>query len=63
MDKLKDEKVDIFLGNHVWNNNTPEKYEKLMVGDKYAFVAPSDWAECMIASKKRLEELMKQEKE
>ena len=47
----------------MWNNKTPEKYEKLMSGDKYAFVAPLDWAECMIASKKRLEELMTQENE
>ncbi len=61
MDRLKDEKVGIFIGNHVWNNNTQAKYEKLINGDKYAFVAPDDWKECMLKCKKNLEEIIKNE--
>ena len=61
MNRLKDEKVDIFLGNHVWNNNTVEKYEKLKSGDKYAFVAPNDWKECMEKSQNNLKEIIKSE--
>ena len=58
MDRLKDEKVDIFIGNHVWNNDTPSKYEKLKNGDKYAFVSPDDWKECMLNCKEKLQEMI-----
>ena len=62
MDRLLEEKVDIFIGNHVWNNNTEGKYELLKNGDKYAFVSQNDWAECILNTKKDLEEIMKQGK-
>ena len=29
LDRLKQEKVDIFIGNHVWNNDTRGKYERM----------------------------------
>ena len=61
MERLKDEKVDIFLGNHVWNNDTLGKYEKLKNGDKYAFVTPNDWKECMLQSKNKLENMISNE--
>ena len=44
MNRLKNEKVEIFLGNHVHNNNTVEKSFKIFEGDKYAFVAPDEWS-------------------
>ncbi len=61
MDRLLEEKVDIFIGNHVWNNDTHGKYEKLIAGDKHAFVSPKDWAECISNTKKDLEEIMSRE--
>ena len=30
IDKLRKEKVDLFLGNHVWNNDTENKYYKML---------------------------------
>lgn len=41
--RLNKEKVDIFLGNHMQHNNTLGKREKVISGDKYAFVNPKEW--------------------
>ena len=41
--RINEEKVDIFLGNHMQHNHTLKKREKLVLGDKYAFVNPDEW--------------------
>ena len=41
--RCRQEKVDIFIGNHAGNNQTPERYQRLCDGDKYAFVDPNAW--------------------
>jgi len=41
--RLNEEKVDIFLGNHMQHNNTEEKAERVKNGDAYAFVNPDEW--------------------
>lgn len=43
MNRLKDEEVDVYIGNHLEQNNTAEKYEKLINGDELAFVNPDEW--------------------
>lgn len=43
MDRLNEEKVDIFLGNHMQHNHTLEKYEKILKGNKKAFVNSDEW--------------------
>ena len=43
IDRVKDRPVDIFIGNHVWNNDTLDKYERIMSGEKDAFVDISEW--------------------
>ena len=43
MNRLAEEKVDIFLGNHMQHNNTPENAKKVIGGDKYAFVYKDAW--------------------
>ena len=45
MDRLNEEKVDIFLGNHMQHNHTLERREKVLAGDKYAFVNKTEWVE------------------
>ena len=42
-ERLAKEKVDIYLGNHISQNGMPEKYKKLLAGDKYAYVNGDDW--------------------
>ncbi len=41
--RLNQEKVDIFLGNHMQHNNTIEKAQMLKNGMKNAFVDPCEW--------------------
>ncbi len=43
MHRLNEEKVDIFLGNHMQHNHTAEKAEQVKSGSKYAFVNPDEW--------------------
>ena len=62
MDKLKNEKVDIFLGNHMKHNNTPEKYKKLVSGMEDAFVNSFEWEQHCIWAKENLRNLINDEK-
>ena len=43
MKRLNEERVDIFLGNHMQHNNTKEKAKRVDLGDKYAFVDSGEW--------------------
>jgi hypothetical protein len=40
---LKQEYVDIFLGNHTWNNQTKENYEKMLVSQENPFIDHTKW--------------------
>lgn len=44
MKRLNEERVEIFLGNHMQHNNTKEKAKRAALGDKYAFVDKEEWA-------------------
>lgn len=54
VERLKKLKVDIYLGNHVGQNKTPEKYQQLMAGNKDAFVDPTGLAEFVEQKKQTL---------
>ena len=43
VERLKKEHVDIFLGNHSWNNKTKEKYEQMCAGGPNPFIDDSQW--------------------
>lgn len=43
MKRLMTEKVDLFLGNHMQHNHTPEKAKKVLAGDRRAFIVPGEW--------------------
>lgn len=43
IDKVWDEPVDIMLGNHPFHSDTLAKRNRLLGGDKYAFVDPEEW--------------------
>lgn len=63
MDRLKTLHVDIYLGNHAYQNKTAEKYQQLLAGNKDAFVDPAGWSKFAENCKKRLCTLMDQENE
>ncbi|MBR2861725.1 MAG: MBL fold metallo-hydrolase [Clostridia bacterium] len=41
--RLNEERVDIFIGNHMQHNKTPQKYQELLNGNTKAFVNPDEW--------------------
>lgn len=43
LERLKQEHVDIFLGNHTWNNKTKEKYVQMCQGGPNPFIDDSLW--------------------
>ena len=42
-ERLLDTHVDIFIGNHVWNNDTVVKYEKMVATGENPFIDPEEW--------------------
>lgn len=61
MDRLKEEKVDIFLGNHMQHNHTNEKYKLLCGGNKDAFINDREWAEYAEWAKQNLFNMIQKE--
>lgn len=61
MERLKTLKVDIFLGNHAWQNKTKEKQALVAAGDKNAFVDPNAWAAFAEQCQQRLQDFIKKE--
>lgn len=43
MQRLNEEKVDIFLGNHMQHSKTETKAKLLQEGNKYAYVDATEW--------------------
>ncbi len=60
MEKLKEYKVDIFVGNHTWNNNTGAK-AKLLGDDANPFIAPCEWCDYLNKKQTELEALIYRE--
>ena len=61
MKRLNEERVDIFLGNHMQHNNTKEKAKRLANGDKYAFVDGEEWKKYNLWCIENLRNMMKTE--
>lgn len=61
MDRLKTLKVDIYLGNHTYQNQTAEKYQQLIKGNKDAFVDSAAWSDFAENCKNRLYTLIAKE--
>lgn len=61
--RLKKEKVDVFIGNHVWNNNTEEFGEILRSGGENKFIDPTLWTRFLEFCLDRVEDIIAKEKE
>lgn len=57
-DRLKKEKVDIVLGNHLSQNNSVKKAEMVENGNKDAFVDKDEWVNFLEGRKKALLDLI-----
>ena len=60
--KLEHEQVDIVLGNHVGQNDTAGKLQRVANGEKDAFVDPLEWKRFLAKYRAKLEKLIESEK-
>ena len=58
---LKKEPVDVFIGNHTWNNDTLGKYEKLVDTGKNDFIDSKVWSAFLDEYRRRLETIISKE--
>ena len=61
MDRLKNEKVDIFLGNHMQHNDTKGKALRISEGELDAFINPDEWGEYALWTKQNLINMIEKE--
>ena len=61
VNRLLKEKVDIFIGNHTWNNGTYEKYEIMAKTGENPFIDGEIWEQFLNRCKDRLSYLIRKE--
>lgn len=61
--RLQKEQVDVFIGNHVWNNDTAVKGELLLKTGKNTFLDPGLWHQFLDFCEKRLDKLIAKERQ
>ena len=61
IERLKREKVDVFIGNHTWNNDTYNKSLKLLKTGENEFIDSTLWQRFLESCEARLCELIKKE--
>jgi hypothetical protein len=54
--RLMNEPVELFIGNHSWNNHTYEKWLDLVEKGENYFVSPEEWTKFLHSCEKRLDE-------
>ena len=63
IDRLMKENVDVFIGNHTWNNDTFNKAEILFKTGKNEFIDKTLWSKFLTFCLKDLEKVIKKEQE
>ena len=58
LERLKQERVDVFIGNHTWNNDTLGKYERLVSTGQNDFVDSEIWQRFLDDYKRRLQTII-----
>lgn len=61
IERLKNEHVDIMIGNHPGQSNTKEKYERRLAGEKNPFIDPNEWVPFLESTRVRLDALIEKE--
>ena len=62
VERLEKEKVDVFIGNHCWNNGTYEKAKKLLSVGINEFLDCKIWGDFLASCKSRALDMIKQGK-
>ena len=58
LEKLREKKVDVFIGNHVWNNDTDEKGEILRKTGENKFIDGKSWLNFLDFCTTRLDDVI-----
>jgi len=61
LNRLRKEKVDVFIGNHVWNNDTYRKGELLRTTGENQFIDDKLWGKFLDFCEERLQKLIESE--
>jgi metallo-beta-lactamase class B len=61
IDRLRKERVDVFIGNHVWNNQTDERAEVLLTTGENRFIDGEIWQTFLDFSIYRLNSILEEE--
>ena len=61
VERLLREPVDVMIGNHSWQNRTPEKYEMMATAEQNPFIDPTEWAAYLKKLRGQLEEIILRE--
>ena len=61
LERLKKERVNIFIGNHTWNNDTFGKYERFESTGQNDFIDSDLWSRFLDHCKSRLEAIINEE--
>lgn len=59
--RLKEEPVNVCIGNHTWNNDTYGKSLKLLAGGENDFIDDTIWLKFLESCEKRLKEIMEKD--
>lgn len=59
--RLRERKVEVFIGNHVWNNDTEAKGKILRETGENKFIDEALWGEFLDFCEKRLDEVIEKE--
>ena len=62
LEMLENEHVDVFVGNHVGQNKTPQKVELIGKTDKNPFIDPTEWKPFIKSRGKKLLDLIEKER-
>jgi len=62
LERLKHEHVDIFIGNHINNNDMERKYRQMLAGGQNPFINDREWEIFLNQCRKNLLEMMEKEK-
>ena len=58
IEKVWDEEVDVMLGNHPFHNDTYRKYQRMMQGDRGAFIDNTEWRRFLLELKEKYREFL-----
>lgn len=58
IEKVWDEEVDVMLGNHPFHNDTYRKYQRMLQGDRDAFIDNTEWRRFLQELKEKYREFL-----